>query len=205
MPIIGSLPQLTLDKLADFMQGIWNVPILKESVSYFNLENLKGGLCSILIGIVVYIGIVRICLMDQKNYKEYWPKWMNIQKYLYRPLILIAMPAVGGFFARITDSLVDNLVVFIRKTIMKDSPLPSELEEGNRTTYHLGKIADGVMKCYYSITKKHRKDSVSYVHKIAVKYTELVENNVIIGRSLSFGLLLFCIGLSLTLVYILFW
>ncbi len=44
-----------------------------------------------------------------------------------------------------------------------------------------------------------------YVHLAAIKNEEIRETNHIIRRSLSFGLLLVCIGLTLTLFYIIWW
>ena len=44
-----------------------------------------------------------------------------------------------------------------------------------------------------------------FVHILAMKNEEMKESNRIIQRSLSFGLLLFCIGLCLTLIYIILW
>lgn len=206
MVVIGVLPNLTADRIGDMTAGIMGVPALQEQIAYFSFENLKGAMISIAAGIVIYIGIIRICLMDsEKNYKDYWPKWLNLWDLVYHPLVFVVFPAVGGFFSRLADSLVDNLVVLCRKTFMKDTPLPYELEEGTRMTYAMGTVADFVMKYYYRITHRRKKDSVSYVHKYAVKYTEFMESNVIIARSLSFALLLFCIGLSLTLIYVLFW
>jgi len=35
-----------------------------------------------------------------------------------------------------------------------------------------------------------------------VRWEELAENNQIIGRSLSYGLILFCMGLVLTIAYL---
>ena len=43
------------------------------------------------------------------------------------------------------------------------------------------------------------------VHVLAVRYEELKENNMVIGRSLSFALLLLCIGFLLTLFYLIWW
>ena len=42
-----------------------------------------------------------------------------------------------------------------------------------------------------------------YGHLLAMKHMVIKEESFIIRRSLSFGLLLFCLGLGLTLVYIL--
>ncbi len=43
------------------------------------------------------------------------------------------------------------------------------------------------------------------MHLAAIKNEEIRETNHIIRRSLSFGLLLVCIGLTLTLFYIIWW
>ena len=44
---------------------------------------------------------------------------------------------------------------------------------------------------------------MDYEHKYALVYEELQEDKFIIGRSMSFGLLMFCIGLLLTVGYLL--
>ena len=44
-----------------------------------------------------------------------------------------------------------------------------------------------------------------YVHLAAAKYDEVRENSLLIQRSLSFGLLLFALGLVLTLAYLILW
>ena len=42
-----------------------------------------------------------------------------------------------------------------------------------------------------------------YEHKLAIKSTDIFENFRIIERSLSFGLFMFCVGLGLTMIYLL--
>ncbi|MBR5360504.1 MAG: hypothetical protein IK123_06410, partial [Lachnospiraceae bacterium] len=43
---------------------------------------------------------------------------------------------------------------------------------------------------------------VNYVHKYAMEYESFKESRTLIFRSMSFGLMLFCLGLVLTVVYI---
>ena len=47
---------------------------------------------------------------------------------------------------------------------------------------------------------EHKKD---LEHWFVLRYTTFKENATVIGRSLSFGLVLFCIGLCATLIYLL--
>jgi len=43
----------------------------------------------------------------------------------------------------------------------------------------------------------------NYAHKLAIKEIDVFENFRIIERSLSFGLFMFCVGLGLTMIYLL--
>lgn len=199
----GMLPAIFSDKLAGLGSDIFGLTGAYTGTAYFRWENLRGALLSVIIGAVLYAG-VRIGLMKENRYIEVWPSWLTLQKVLYYPLKQ-AFVGAGFFFARCCDSIVDIPVVLIRGTILKDAPLPGELEEGTRATYITGKVFDKIRNSFCKITKRRKKDSVSYVHKCAVKYTELMENQIIISRSLSFGLLMFCLGLSLTLIYVVFW
>lgn len=58
------------------------------------------------------------------------------------------------------------------------------------------------MKPYLAAGKPVQRD---YVHLAAIKSEEIRETNHIIQRSLSFGLRLVCIGIALTLFYIIWW
>ena len=100
--------------------------------------------------------------------------------------------------------LFRSLVIVLRKTIYKDKKLPQELVEGTSFTYAIGTFLDRIIKTKNKIFHTYSKNAVSYTHRIAVKREELLENNTIIARSLSFGLFMFCLGLCLTLIYLLF-
>ena len=55
----------------------------------------------------------------------------------------------------------------------------------------------------YCIFKGKKYEKQQYTHKAALKEAELVEDMRIIERSLSFGLFMFCVGLGLTMIYLL--
>ena len=200
----GIVPNVFDDFLMDKMQVVGGSYPVGEKISYFSLEMLKGALISIVIGILLYAVVVRLCLMNkEKEYRYVVPKWVSLENTIYKPVFIYALPAVCGFFSRIADSLVDSIVVFIRKTVLRDEKLPFELEEGTWYTYYGGLFADKVRECFYRYKKKEEAPKDSFTHIFAKKYTEYRLDQFIIARSMSFGLLMFCIGLGITLIYIL--
>ena len=105
----------------------------------------------------------------------------------------------AGFF----DTVTDGLIVFLRKTIYRDSPQEVEPDEGNEVTFAFGSFLNKVEEFLnMTIWRKHphKKD---FVHQIALKYSAFKENVSFIGRSLSYGLILFSLGLCVTLIYLL--
>ncbi|MCM1542844.1 MAG: sodium:proton antiporter [Blautia sp.] len=180
---------------------------MAQEVTYFSLGNLSGALISVVIGAVVYVFFIRKVLIrrNEKGTGEYvnpWPQWMDLEELLYRPLLLRALPAIFGVLCRVLDSLTDTLVVLLRKTFYHDSPLPHELSEGNALTFAVGKVMNGFQFVGNHIWRRNAPLQKDYIHIAALWNEEFRENNRIIQRSLSFGLLMFCVGLTLTMVYI---
>lgn len=214
----GLVPGLTMDPAARLGQGFMKLQEAGEAVAYFSWKNLSGGLISIGIGVVVYLVFVRGVLMISNakegmrsflkwnvpaDYVNRWPARLDLEELLYRPLLLGLLPLVCGILCRVLDSMVDLLVVLLRKTLYRDSPLPHEREEGNTLTAAAGHVLNAVQWLGNRTWKHGHPTSREYVHLLAMKHAEIKEDGFIIRRSLSFGLLLFCVGLGLTLVYIL--
>lgn len=197
--LMGLFSHPVMDRLAALGEGFLGSSGMEEQIAYFSFQNLEGALISAGIGIVLYFGFVRTVLMKkeegERRYVDRWPKWLDLETLVYRPLLCTVLPLIAGTAARLMDRLPDALIVLLRRSVYRDSPIPHELEEGNRATYALGSLADGVGRVF------HRK--TDYRHRFAVLYENLSESSVIIGRSLSFGLFLACIGLLLTLFYLL--
>lgn len=179
-----------------------------EFINLFSPENLKGGMISILIGAGIYLLIVRPLLMAKsekspvREYADRWPSFIDMEDYFYRPFIK-GICYIGGFFCRILDNITDTTVVVLRKTIYCDLGLPFELREGTQLTYRLGKILN-----YFQMRREKRHPERKtihrdYVHRLALLHMNLKENRSIIVRSLSFGLTFTCIGLILTIAYLL--
>lgn len=207
LPVMGFFPNQVMRPIADLGQGFMQLNEVSHPAAWFSLTNLKGAAISILIGIVVYLIVVRLWLMKKENgntvYINRWNKYWDLENVIYRPILLKAMPFLLGIVCRVLDSFVDAMVVFLRKTIYRDSKLPHELEEGNPATHALGCFANGLERlANRTIWRKHPR-KIDYEHKYALIYEEMSEEGTIIGRSLSFGLLLFCVGLIITVIYLL--
>ena len=144
---------------------------------------------------------------------------------MYRPLLLKILPGIFGFLcgildnvldvtvkvlrstgallAGILDILVDGAVVLLRSTLYRDSYDWGELEEGNALTHVIGVFLNGLEELLNKTIWRDHEHKKDLEHWFVLKYAAFKENATVIGRSLSFGLVLFCIGLCATLVYLL--
>lgn len=198
----GLFPHSVIDKIAAMGYRFLNFFGHAHAVEYFNLTNLSGALITLAVGAVVYFGFVRTVLIRNGKYVDCWPKWLDMENLIYRPILLHFLPWLFGILCRICDSFVDLFVVLLRKTTYKDSPLPYERPEGNVITELIGKIMNRIRYVKRRIRRQEITDGKDYTHIVAGKAEELLEDAHIIQRSLSFGLLMFGVGLALTLIYL---
>lgn len=207
--LIGILPNIIADRIAAHSQDLVHLTLSEqevraEAVNYFSFKSLSGAIISIVVGAIVYILIVRLLMLRKKDkgYCEIFPAWLDMEKYVYRAVFYRFIPFLLGIISRILDSLVDTVVVIFRKTVYRDRPLPYELPEGNHLTHLIGRSMENVQKIYCMI-RKRKYVPRHYEHKLALKNIDIFENVHIIERSLSFGLFMFCVGLGLTMIYLL--
>jgi hydrogenase-4 component B len=138
-----------------------------------------------------------------REYVNRWWKYFDLEDYFYRPVLLKFLPAVLGAVCLVLDRLVDIIVVLLRKTVYKDSLAYKEMDEGNTITLALGKMLNkGEAMLNKTIWRKNTK-RIDFKHLLAMKYTSFKENMGFIERSLSYGLMLFCLGLCGVLIYLL--
>lgn len=227
----GAFPHTLMERAAQWAQSFMGLEEAGHGISYYGFESLKGGLISIAIGAALYFLFIRKCLIRKgregaSEYRDAWPKRLDLEEMLYRPLVLKILPgifggvcgwldrlcgsvrllrilsAVCGTVCRMMDSFVDGAVVLLRRTLYRDSPLPRERPEGNVFTEAFGRLLNAVQAFGNRTWRRKHPVHRDYVHLTAMKNEQFQETNHIIQRSLSFGLLLVCIGLALTLFYI---
>ncbi len=189
LPIMGLLPNVTMDKMADMVMEFMRSGHLEHQVHYFTWVNLKGALISIGIGIVVYFGIIRTVFMKNKVYVNLLPEWIDVEQFftiivntviwgigsICKAIDIIPEKAFhcivigAGSLLKAIDTLPDAITDYLKKTVFAETTEPEE-------------------------------------NKLVVKLHKAMDNRVEIGRiissSLSFGLLLVCAGLLMTILYL---
>lgn len=231
LPVLGMTPKASMDSLAELGEGFLHGGASHHLVHYFTLENLKGAGISVAIGLFVYFAFIRTVLMKkdadgQKIYVNRWPEWLDLENRIYRPVLLKLLPGICGFFSvwldgkaleqparfirkaaavlcRGMDMLADGLICLLRSTTHRDVSLLRKEIVGTGFTYWAGIFADDIVKALNRTIRRKNPIQKSYVTVFAELAEETKITNRLIAASLSFGLLLFCIGFFLTLLYLL--
>ena len=199
MPLSGMLPYIITDKVADLGEGFMKVSECGARVHYFSMTNILGALYSIVIGALLYLTVVKKLLMKDNAYIDRWPKYLDLEDLVYRPLLLTVIPNVCVFICRLIDRLMDYVILVLRKTVYKDAKLPVEPTEGDELTHYFGSIADDSIRKLNERLWSYNPREPEVEHKLALFRKYYKENSTIIGRSMSFGLFLACVGLLLVL------
>lgn len=171
---------------------------IQDEYRFFVFHVMLGGIISITIGILLYVLFVRNVVLKE-DYLDLWPKFLDLEDRVYKPLLMQILPMCIGFFMRVADVFTDSVIAFLRKTVYRDVPIESSKIEGNTLTHIVGHGAD-VLKAFFT----HKPVSYDIEHRLSLKYLENEENYSIAKRSLSYGLILACIGMFVMLGFILY-
>ena len=114
------------------------------------------------------------------------------------------MPFVGGLCCRLLDKMTDFFVLVLRKNVFKPKKKHRPVVVGNELTHALGWFMDSAAHGLNSTILRKRPIKTSYEEQLAIRTMEVENTMQLVGRSISFGLLLFGIGLIITLLYLLF-
>ena len=104
-------------RLGAFMSGNSHILHFKA----FTLTNLKGGAISLCIGGILYLVAVRGLLKKDGRYKDYWPKWLDLEDLVYRGIPARFIFALWCTVLRIVEMSTDTIIVLIRKTFMRET------------------------------------------------------------------------------------
>ena len=229
--VLGLSPEKLMVPLANLALPFLQAHQPEHAVHFLTAPNLIGGAKSLAIGLVLYFTAVRLWLTraDQTGIREYidrWPQRLDLENAVYRPLvtgltrlgtfvcipfdiavdlpILRALMASGTFVARFFDSITEGLSLLAMRTLFR----PRQEEHiavpiGNRFTYRLGRLVDGVRAGFARVIHP----ATPVVHKYVYIFAAAWENaNVVVKkalRTMSFSLMLFAVGLILILAYLL--
>ena len=144
--------------------------------------------------------LIMLTLNRGGEYRDKWQKWLDLEEKIYRPLLLTVLPLTIGLFARIMDRITDRLALLLRKTVFRDAPIKPERVEGTVFTRFVGHGMDVI------VAKLKGKSEVEpeYETRLALRAMEQKENNLVTMRSLSYGLMLACLGIFVMLGFILY-
>ncbi|MCR5324212.1 MAG: complex I subunit 5 family protein [Lachnospiraceae bacterium] len=201
--LFGLGAKLYISKFAAFM-GNFNtfaydyeqLGILKE-IKIFSLENLKGSLISISFGIIFFLLIRKfLCIKNSDgsvSYRNLWPNWLDLEELVYRPVLLTFFPwlfrTLGVFICDTLPKLVFYGVLWIFKKI----------------AYFIACSIDSAVSflentVFKPLTvKKHPK-----LDKIKAYLVGGERTGKIITATLSYGMMMICVGLIITLLYLLY-
>lgn len=210
IPFMGIFPHGVMDRLADLGQGFFGLAERSggHAVSWFSFGNLKGSLISIGIGIVLYTAVVRGLLMERegetgKRYLDRWPSWLDLENLIYRPILATALPgicgAVFGFIDRYLVSTVVTVFLAVSSVLCRGMDhMADGLILAARKTTHSQRPAAAVWETRHVTAERELRRT-----RLADTGERFRHTAKLVEESFSFGLMLFCIGLCLTLGYLL--
>ena len=171
-------------------------------MSWFSWHTMKGGLISISIGIVLYFLVVRLLLIRKKAGKRVYinalPFWFDLEKYVYRPVFLVILPFICALFFRILDKSTDFIAYFLKTNVFSAVRKKRKDKVGkNGITYVLGTVLD------FFTRNKYHDEKKSFTDRLAVVAAETGEMARNLERSLSLSMLMFSVGLLITLIIML--
>ena len=192
LPILGAFPGMTMDKMADAVMSFMRSGELAHQVHYFTWVNLKGGLISIGIGVLVYLFVIRKVFVRKDRYVDLWPEKLDVEVFFTKAVL--GFVSLLGVVARVLDGVLLNWLTIenVLKFLNGNAKVPEKLPEGI-----IGKLR------HLLFDETTEAPEQELVNKLHAQYDRKVDTMRVIGSSLSFGLLLACIGLIMTIIYLL--
>lgn len=212
LPVLGLTPNVIFAKIGhvaeEFLCPAEVLTGETHAIHWLAFENLKGAVISVIIGIVVYVFVVRGLLMKKENGRKVYvnriPAWLDLEESVYRPVVLVALPFVLAFFSRTLDTLVDGISGLLKATVFAPRKHKMSIWVGTKVTHTLGTVMDGIIVILNKTLFHNHPIRKSFVSVFAVSELEARQTFSLITGSVSFGLLLAALGLAITLIYLLF-
>lgn len=195
LPMMGLLPNRVMDGLAALGRSFMHGEPPAHAVHYFAWINLKGSLISLAMGAAIYLLLVRPLLTkttaEGRLYPDRWPRVLNLEQVLYRPVVCRLLPFLGMLPARGAEMLVDGATVALPFL----GALTARLAEG---------LVDGSTALLSNLLYLNQTRDVQPARneKFAA-YDQKPRPRMGFKYSFVYSLLLMGLGLSGTLVYVL--
>lgn len=170
----------------------------------FRISSLGQSVVAFFIAYVLIVVLVyRLMLkIDWKPRHSFDLEWFSAENMFYEPLFSNALPFLFGIVFRLFDYFPDGFVALLRGTVYQDSKQRVWDKVGTPATYVLGSILDEIVLILNKTVLRKRPIRKSFVNAAAVARRESRETLEIVTRSVSFGLMMFSVGMMIVLIYI---
>ena len=221
LPLLGLTANWSMNAIADIGTDFFHCGALHHAVHYLSLENLKGAVISIVIGLGLYFLFIRKFLMKDGRYVDRWPEKLDLENLLYRPLLLKWLPGVfgkisalfgenkltaplakitlriSGILGRVFCDLPDALVLVLAKTVYHPTPESSDDKVYASMAYRLGKDID-ILAIHQG---KEQQGGRHYAHLVYRSLETIRKTTARITGNLSFALLMLCAAICVVFIY----
>ncbi len=151
--------------------------------------------------IIAYMSVGRKIENNEYDEPYFDFRWFSLENLVYKPAFKTGFPVFFGIIFRVIDYLPDTIIAMIRGTLYQDSKQKIWDKVGTPFTYVIGKVLDDVVRGLNRTVLVKYPFRHSFVNGIAVAKQEARQTTGIFMRSVSFGLMLFAIGMIVTLIY----
>ena len=204
--LMGVFPSVFMDGLSRI--GAEFFGIHAQAFRVFSAENLLGAAESIAIGLIVYLAVIRGLLSEKteggRSYMNPVPPRVNLEDMLYRPALRFAQ-ALVSWFSWAVSMLPEMLIAQLRGALLRVRAWRVPMPGGNRFTNALGELLNAGTALLNKTLLKNHPASIDFSCALAAGNEELGRSMKRLKRSLSYSLLMFCIGLFALLAYLIFW
>lgn len=213
--VCGILPNMTIDKIADYTTEIFNSGEMHDTISYFTWTNLKGAVISISCGLILYFFVYKNIQKIRKS-DTIIPEILTL-KNIYTNIFARDIPLILGFicklldtylidyllklciyilelYAKITSGLADTFIDFLILVGLKPARVV-DLNDRTTNSYKVGRGVDKILAILRIKTQKPIAETLSdFERRSSIRRR-------MISASLSYGLFFAGVGLVGLLVY----
>ncbi len=204
--LLGVFPSVFMDGVGRLSAGFLHTKALPGF--YFTAEALRGAAVTIGIGAALYGLVVRGLLSEKtasgRIYFDRKPAWLDLEDRVYRPLF----KALAGFVSACgwaLASLPEWIFAALRRALLRVRAWRVPMPGGNRFTWALGSLLNGVVALLNQTVRRRNPFDVDFCCILAAGNEEINQSMRRLKRSMSYSLLLFCVGLFLLLFYLVIW
>ena len=207
LPILGVLPNVFMIPIGTIGQEFMMRIYPPYEIDFLAWINVRGALMSLLIGVIIYVFIVRVCLMSKDGegrpiYINIWPQSLDIEKRIYRPVLLQILPFIGAMFARIASNIVPAITSRLYKGFMSfklfwitenaKAPEPSVLNIAQDLTTRMNNVSEQPSSDARTVAR--------IAHMLNMRFSG--DFMKIIFGSLAYSLLIFFVGFTIVQIIV---